>query len=356
MARYLSILLVLGAPAAPAQEAAAPVRVTVAQESRLFEEIPLNGSVTARRVSLLSPKVDGLVAELAVDEGDLVSTGEVLLRLDQRLAEIELAGADAALAEAEARLKESIRQRDEAAELREKQHIAATNYENLAAQVRIDEAALGRIRAERARQAELLERHTIRAPFDGAISRKLTEIGQWVDSSDAILELVEIDRLRIDVPVPQRYFDRVKPGTATIVRFDAEPDQLYDGEVSQRIPAGNRSARTFPIRIELDNPDLSKAPGMSARVVLKLRLDERGTALVLPRDAIVQTPNGSTQIWRVKDEDGVLTVDPLPVRTGRTFSGIVEIQSQSLKVGDRIVIRGNEILREGQKVRIIDDE
>lgn len=350
------VVLTLGIPLAAAQDRPAPVTIAIAEVGPLFQEVSLTGTAMARRVSKLSPKVDGLVAEMLVDEGDPVALGEVLVRLDQELAEIELASAYAALEEAEARLKEAMRQRDEAAELVAKKHIPQTTYEGTIAQVEINEAAAKRLRAEHGRQKEIVERHVIRAPFDGTVGDKLVEVGEWVQTGTPVIELVEIDNLRVDVPVPQHYFRQVNVGTPAIVRFDALPDQTFETQVTMKVPVSNPAARTFPVRIEMDNRAGLKAPGMSARVTFLLREDGEADALKVPRDAVVRRPDGSQTVWLVTDKDGIPSAIPVAVETGRTAGTSIEILGDALNPSDKIVVRGNENLQPGQPVRIIRDD
>ncbi len=341
---------------AVAQERRAPVTVATAELGPLFQEVSLTGTATARRVSKLSPRVDGLVAEMLIDAGDMVQKGEVLVRLDKDLADIELASARAALDEAEAQLKEATRQRDEAAELVAKKHIPETTYESTIAQVEINEAAVKRLQAEYRRQQEIVERHIIRAPFDGVVGAKLVEVGEWVQTGTPVIELVEIDTLRVDVPVPQHYFRQVEIGTPATVRFDALPDRTFEAQVTMKVPVSNPAARTFPVRIEMDNRARLKAPGMSARVTLLMREEGAADALKVPRDAVVRLPDGSQTVWLITDKDGVPSATPVVVRTGRSAGNSIEILGKALNPSDRIVVRGNENLQPGQPVRIIDDD
>ncbi|MGI9302292.1 MAG: efflux RND transporter periplasmic adaptor subunit [Gammaproteobacteria bacterium] len=347
------LLCVVTPATAFAQDGPTPVNTVEVATAPLHEEIPLTGSVTARRVSRLSPKVEGFVDEVLVDEGDMVSADDELVRLDPVMAEIDLSRVQAQLDEARARLKDARRQRREARELVKKQHIASTDYESTIAQVEINSAAQQRLQAELRRQQELLARHSIYAPFDGVVSEKLIEIGQWVETSTTLLELVEFGVLRIQLPVPQHYFSQVDIGTPVTMRFDALPDQVFDGAVTSKIPVGHTSARTFPVRIEVQNERGIIAPGMSARVRVKLKRSEQ--AVLLPRDAIIKKPDGSESVWLVDGEGDGLKANPVSVKTGRAYQEYVEILSDGLKAGDRVVIRGNEILRPGQAVRVTEE-
>lgn len=337
-----------------ANEKATPVSVVIATIAPVYDEIPLTGSVTARRVSRISPKIEGFVAELLVDEGDEIKSGDVLLQLDPVMAKIGLTRVQAQLQEAEAILSEAKRQRDEASELLKKKHISATNHEARVADVAIKTAVLKRLKAELDEQQETLSRHTIYAPFDGVISAKEVEVGQWVDTSTSLLELIEIHVLRVNVPVPQIYFSQIAIGTPATLKFDAFPERSFDATVTMKIPAGNASTRTFPVRIEIKNENGIIAPGMSARVRIKLR--ESNEAMLLPRDVIVRKPDGSTSIWLVVEVNGQTISRPLVVKTGRAYRDNVEVFASGLQQGDRVVIRGNEILQTDQHVTVVNEQ
>lgn len=345
----LSCLVIACVPVL-AQDRVTPVSVVEATTAPLSEEIPLTGSVTARRSSRISPKLDGFVAEVLVEEGDRVRAGEPLLKLDRVMAEIELSRAQAELDEAAARLKEAKRQRDEAGSLVDKKHIAKTAFDAAAAEVTINAAVVTRLEANIRRQQESLSRHTIGAPFDGVVSEKLVEVGQWVETSTPLVEVVEVQRVRVDVPVPQRYFSFVDVGTPVSIDFDAVPGRTFSATVSMKIPVGHETARTFPVRIEMDNADGIVAPGMSARV--RLHLGRSDMAMLLPRDSIVRRPDGNNSVWVVAEEDGVMKVRRVDVKLGRAHHDHIEIMDGSLETGDLVVVRGNEILRPGQAVSI----
>ena len=333
------------------EEKTTPVSVVAVTIAPVYDEIPLTGSVTARRVSRISPKIDGFVSEMLVDEGDEIKRGDALLQLDSVMANIGLARARAQVREAEAILNEAKRQRDEAAELVEKKHISATNHEARVADVQIKAAVLNRLQAELSQQQEILARHTVYAPFDGVVASKEIEVGQWVETSTTLIELVEISVLRIDVPVPQIYFSHITQGTPATIKFDAFPERSFDATVTIKIPAGNASTRTFPIRMEIKNEAGLIAPGMSARV--RIKLQHKDEAMLLPRDAIVRKTDGTESIWLLVGEGGQSIARSLSIKTGRAYRDNVEVFARDLQVGDKVVIRGNEILQEDQLVHVV---
>ena len=333
------------------EEKAIPVKIVKTIIAPVHEELPLTGSVTTRRLSRISPEVAGLVATLHVDEGDEVKQGDTLLELDKVLAGIDSAAARARVKEAQARLKEAVRQKDEAAELVAKKHIPATRYEATLAMVEMDTAVLERLKKELNRREEIVSRHVIKAPFDGVITQKMIEKGEWVSIDTPLLELAEINLLRVNVPVPQFYFNDLRLGTPVRLTFDAYPGRDFLAEVTMKVPMSNVSTRTFPVKIDLDNSERLLAPGMSARVIFQLN-DASELSLLLPQDAVIRKPDGSESIWVIQPGGGSLTARQVQVRTGRSYRENIEITAGEVQAGDRVVVRGNEILRPGQFVEI----
>lgn len=351
--RLVGFFLLIGVNSVQAEDKLIPVRISVVESNSVFEEIPLTGSATPRRESSLSPEVDGLVSEILVDEGDAVTTGDVLIKLDRVIADLNVQQAAAALAEGKERWREAVRQRDESAKLVAKRHVAETAYKALVAGAQMNKAALQRLTAEYQRALKISDRFVIRAPFDGVIGTISVEIGQWVETGDAMLELFDIATLRIRVPVPQRYFSVIQIGTPVKLKFDALPGQTFMLSVSKKIPIGNPTARTFPVRIDLLNSDRVIVPGMSARVRFIVGQETASPAVLVPMDSVVNGADGSELVWRVAGEADKATVTPVKISTGRSYRASIEVVSGALKPGDRVVIRGNEILKPNQRVRLL---
>jgi len=342
------------APQAPAvvQDAASvrPVTVVRAQGGGVGSSLPLSATVTTERSAALSPRVSGLVAAVHVDAGDRVPAGKVLLELDPALARLALQRSEAALEEAEAAHAEARRQYQETQELVERRLVPATRLPAAEAAMRMAGAAYERLRSEHRQQAETLRRHTVVAPFAGVVSRKIAEVGEWVETGTAVLELVDTRHVRIDVQVPQEHYQSVRIGTPVAVRLDAAPDDVLAGRVAMKVPVKDPEARTFLARIDVSDGHQHMTPGMSARVSFDLGAGTQ--AVSLPRDALVRQPDGSSLVWVVQGEGPEQAVAPRRVQVGRSLGGQVEIRS-GLEAGALVVLRGNETLEEGQRVRVV---
>lgn len=216
--------------------------------------------------------------------------------------------------------------------------------------MRMAGAAVDRLQTEQRQQAEVLRRHTVVAPFAGVVSRRIAEVGEWVETGTPVLELVDTERLRVDVQVPQERYAAVTVGTPVKVRLDARPQQVLEGRVATTVPVKDPNARTFLARIEVDDPGRQMTPGMSARVSFGLGGEQ--PAMSVPRDAVVRRPDGSTVVWVVEGEGPTAAVSQRQVEVGPTLSDRIEIHS-GLEPDALVVLRGNETLEDGQRVRML---
>jgi RND family efflux transporter MFP subunit len=329
-----------------------PSLVTVAETTLapLVEELPYTASVTSERDAALSPRVSGLVQAVHVDAGDRVAAGKILVQLDASLARLALQRAEAAQQEARAQAAEAQRLYQEAKEMVDRRLVPETRLHAAEAQKRVADAAVARLAAERRQQAEIVERHAVVAPFAGVVSQKLTEAGEWVETGTPVLELVDVRRLRLDVQVPQERFHEVALKSPVTVQLDALPGRIFEGRVTARVPVKDPRARTFLARVSVDDPKGMMTPGMSATVVFEARGAQR--TLMVPRDAVVRHSDGSASVW-VVEKGKVPTVLERKVQLGRTVERMVEVR-QGLEPGRRVVLRGNETLKQGQAVRVVE--
>lgn len=351
MIRVCALSLLLLGVALPA---AAQVKVVVGPvvAAPVRQTLHLPGSVVSPQSSALAVKVEGHVEALLVEAGDRVVRGQPLLRLDATLARLELERLRHSLREAEHTHRDSQRLAREAETLAGTQTVSQSKSRSQTAQAAIHESKVEQLRSAVAIQREQVERHTLTAPFDGVVTGRQAERGQWVGTGTAVLRLVGIDRLRVDVDVPERLHGRVVPGQ--MVRIAPGEGAVVEARVERVVPAGDPVSRTFPVHVALPNPDGIWMPGMSARVAFALESgapeSDGGAAKRVPADAVERRPDGGARVWVVRAAPGGSVARPVAVRTGAQGGGWVEVVSPELRDGDRVVVRGNEALRPDQPV------
>ncbi|MEM1435770.1 MAG: efflux RND transporter periplasmic adaptor subunit [Pseudomonadota bacterium] len=352
VAALLSVLLWLCPGSLLAAAAATPVGIAKISQLQLDDQIALVGTVIPRRITQISSQVDGLIQAVLVEEGTQVSAGQPLFRLDPAFAQIAVDRRRAELAQAEAERDDAARQLDESTRLRKDGHIPQSTLEAAITRAAVTQAVVGQRQADLKDALERLRRHRVTAPFAGTVVAKQAEVGQWLRIDSPAIELSQLDQVRVQVAVPQDLIQAVAIGTPGTLRFDAQPGDMVQASVVAVIPRGTDNARTFPIWLELDNRDGRYVPGMSAQVRLGFA-GRNSLALVAPNDALVRRADGSTVIWVVEETEGALTSTPVPVRPGRSDAGYTELLGSGLTVGANVVVRGNETLRPGQPVRIV---
>ena len=331
-----------------------PVRVESVSNRPVVKQINVTGTVTSSRTAVLSTAVAGLVAELTIDEGDRVETGDALLNLDAELAQLALERALAEVRQREIAAADAERRLIEAEEVGAQRGIARTQIESLRAEVSSDEAALVASQAAVREQQAIVERHTLKAPFAGVISERYAELGEWVNPGDGLIELVATDNLRFDFRVGLVDFAALSPESPVEITLDALPQRSVSGHIDTIVPVKSPSARTFLVRVlaDTDDADIQPwiTPGMSARG--KLNIDIGRSGVTVSRDAILRFPDGRMTVWVLDTSGDLPVVHEHVVRTGSEFDGVVEIIS-GLADGDVVVVRGNEMLQEGQTVSIV---
>ncbi|ETX08557.1 MAG: hypothetical protein ETSY2_04670 [Candidatus Entotheonella gemina] len=396
----LVTVLTLVSPLVHAQQKGpppAPVTTARVEEGAFTKPVRLTGTVEALASTTLSSEVAGYVAELQVDEGDIIRQGQVLAQIRalphrlamqrakamaradrERLRELKAGTRREDLAVAEANLAKakvtenmarkshtrsvSLQQRkivsdeefDQAYERLEEGQaevsVRRAVYERALAGARKEEIAAAEARAAASRAdaalaEDRLERTTIRAPFDGVITIKHTEVGAWVAVGDELFDLEMNHKVRVRVDIPEAHYNTIPIGSEVSMTFDSVPNANFVGTVTKKIPRARGRSRAFPVKVELDNPEGQLATGMLARVSLKTP-NEGQKSVIVPRDALV--PRGPKQIlFRVQEKEGKPVAELIEVKPGRYFGEAVEVFGD-LRAGDRVIVRGNERLRPGQ--------
>ena len=331
------VLLVLSvvSPGVAAQDLPG-VQLETVNPGTIRQEVTLNGTVTALRVSGISASVAGLLEQVEVETGDRVARGDTLVALDDELARWELEAASAEVEEARSRLEEAERRLTEARSVGAGRNIAATEVSARDSEVETSRAAL--------------ERHRVTSPFDGVISQRSRDIGEWVTPGDQLLTLVDTGNLRLDFRVPQDFYARVDDNTRLLVHAGGD---RVPANIDLLVPVNDPQARTFLLRGVKPEP-VRLLPGMAVQATLQVTTGEQG--LTISRDAINRYPEGRVTVWLAEPDDGdTWTVREKRVYLGAGFDGKVEV-TRGLEQGQKVVVRGNESLTEGMRVKISERE
>jgi RND family efflux transporter MFP subunit len=292
----------------------------------------------------LGVELNGLrVTHLLVDVGQAVRKGELLLQLDHRSLDSDLAQADAGLREAEAGAVLARSQLARGQQLADNKYISAMSLDELRAGRTQAEARLGTARA--ARDAVALRRSyaDLRAPDAGVISRRLVRPGQVVASGNELLRLIRQGRLEWRAELAEAELGRVKPGDR--IQLATRNGNVVIGAVRAVTPGVDASTRTGTVYADLPDPQ-----GLQPGTYLQGRIDTgTGQGLTVPAAAVVQR-DGHPNVFTV-DAKGI--AHRVRIRTGGIANGQVEVL-EGLKAGDAVVEHGAGFLADGDSVRIVE--
>jgi len=439
--------VILFTAGARAQFGPTPVYLEPAVRERVRQTVDLVGSAEARRRAVVGAEVAGRVEAVPVDAGDFAKAGDPLCRMRTTPVRLQLAQAQAQLAalqatlrkmesgyrpeevqQAEARVKaaeagftrwqeeydRTRRLLSEGASTQSEMDATEAAYRQARETLAEAKAALAlqragyrtedieQARAQAAGQAaavdalqDTLERMTVRMPFDGFVVRKTTEEGEWLAAGLPVAEVVDVEVVRVQLDVPERYLPGLEREAPAPVVFPAlGPDREFAGRISQVVPASAEGTHTVVVRVDVTNEMANSRPaiaaGLQARVSLPVGPEHE--TLLVPKAALIRR-EGRDFVYTVADErpkdakppaappgaedpeqaktiaaneqriaeasrEAGVPLPPvkyaveIPVRIVAGYGRRMEVESDGLVDGTPLVTRGTYLLAHGSPVRL----
>jgi RND family efflux transporter MFP subunit len=339
------------------------VEVVKVVSRKLAITVRLPAELQPYEVVAVYPKVTAFVDSISVDRGSRVKTGQLMARLvapeiaaQRAEAQSKLQGAEAQRGEAEARLAsdESTYQRLKAASATPGV-VAGNDLEVAQKAVEADRARLESVReaAQAVRSAlksvsEIEGYLQVRAPFDGVVTERNIHPGALVgpaSGSGVGVPLVRVEktsRLRLLVPVPEKYAAGMTEGTIVQFSVPAFPNQAFSGKVARIAHSVDVKTRTMPVELDVTNTGGRLASGMFPEVLWPVSRSQ--PTLFVPTSAVARTTEAT---FVVRIHDG--TAEWVNVKTGEIDGKLSEIFGD-LYAGDPVAVRGTDELRLGMRV------
>jgi membrane fusion protein (multidrug efflux system) len=310
------------------------VEVAPVERAEVESRLEATGTLRAPEELMLKSRGRGRIAELRFREGEAVTAGDTLLRLERDRAEASVREAAATLSQAEnaqARLQE-LSGRDFVS-TQEQEQAAATTAQSLAA------LQLAR---------EDLRDRTLIAPFDGVMGERLVSPGELLEPSTLIARLQQLDPLDLGLDLPGTALGQVAIGAEVRATTPAFPGETFRGEVRFINPRVDPKTSTLRLEARFPNPQRRLKPGLFMRAELVTGSRE---LLRVPEEAVVaQGP--SEHLFVIQTSSGEPTrVARRLVTTGLRRDGWVEIRD-GVSEGERVVVAGLQRLRDGRAVRV----
>ena len=383
-------------PALPAR----PVEIIQLEAGSGAQQVQLLGQVEAGESATIRSQTSGVVQQILVGEGDRINAGDIIAILDSidqqltlsqaqaqlaqsqsKLAELERGARPEVLAQLEAALQSAQAQETQALDNLERTEnlvaqgalsrralveIQATadvaTGERLEAEAELAEAKAGataeEIESQRAssaaaqaavEQSQLaLQRTEIRAISDGVVRSREVSIGDYVNSADPIVTLIDSDVVDIFLEVPEALTGQVAPGLSVELKARALPSWQSQTAITGVVPVADSASRRQTVRIRLNNPPPELVPGIAIQANLEIPNPTEG--FVVPRDVLTRR----TDQWLVflVNQD---TVQQIAVNLIADMGETVLIAAESLQLGQSVVLKGGDLLADGDKVKVVSE-
>jgi membrane fusion protein (multidrug efflux system) len=320
-------------PAVATVAKALPVAVQTVTLQDIVETFTLPGTLSAWEDLTLAAEVAGVVTWVGPQEGEAVAKGAALIAIDPETRKAILARDTV---EADLTQKKMARQQ----QLVDEQLVSRQEFEDSVTAWERAKAALSLAQIE-------LDKSTLRAPVSGVLDRRLVERGEYVKVGDPVALLVQVDRLKVEVDVPEKDVPYFKVGTGVQVVQASLPGHeplRREGQLVHLAYKADPLTRTYRARIDIDNRDLSLRPGMIVRIEAVRRTLPQ--ALAVPLYALVDRDGGKIALVV---EAGQARVRPVTVEA---IIGDQAVITAGLAAGEQLIIKGQQLAVDGTPVQV----
>jgi RND family efflux transporter MFP subunit len=309
-----------------------PVRTLQLMKSKVARTIDYTATVLPFEEVNLAPSTPGRIEKIYVEAGDHVSKGQVLFVMDRTQLyqmKLQLASLAKDLARLDTLLKSGSSSQQQYDQLKTQYDVTKTNV-------------------------DFMEQNTeLKSPFNGIVTGKYFEEGEMYSGApttatgkSAVLTLMQVNPLKVVVNVSEQYYPLIKRGMKATVTADVYEDQVFTGTVFRISPTVNALTRSFGVEVELPNRNETLKPGMFARVSMDLGEVE---SFVAPANSVLMQEGTNIRYVFVAENDRARRVE---VSLGKRFDDKLELISDVLKEGDKLIIDGQARLKTNDRLQV----
>jgi len=313
------------------------------------------GRAQAVRHADLSFRVPGTLIVLPARIGEKVEEGQIIARLDPRDFEVRVRGGEAALARAQADRARAAEEFERGTMALEQRAISEIEMVRVREALNVADATVRAVEADLQAARDDLTDTNLRAPFTGEIAARYVENFEDVQARQRVLRVLDDQRINFTVFVPESMISSLPYVEAVLCEFDAFPGVQIEATVDEVGRESDDITRTFPVTLVMDQPEGKRIlAGMTGRAwVSRIRqIEAEIDSFDIPPSAVVEGPSGERYVWLIDPTTGL--VSKRTVEVGRIFPTGMRVTG--LHKGDVIAVAGAAFLREGQRVRVLDDK
>jgi membrane fusion protein (multidrug efflux system) len=310
--------------------AAVPVEIATIESTAFQDTLELVGKLEPFDEVKITAEVPGRIESVPFDDGQTVRKGQVVARIDAKMATAQVQQATAQHELATATLERTRK-------MAEKGLAPAAELEVVKAQASQAEAALELTKVS-------LDKAVINAPIRGVVTNVKAKKGEIAAPGVPLLEIVRVDKVKVVAEAPERDVALLEVGSEAQVIIPAFPGRVFMGTIEKVGVVATSKTRTFPVEIGLDNKDGTLRPGMLANIRLMRRVMRE--VVVVPRDAVIDDTEGKSVFVAA---NGVAQRRNVEVGSVR---GPFAVARSGLRAGDRLIVLGHRQVVDGQKIDV----
>ncbi len=320
-----------GAGVAAGRRTQGPIMVDgyVVRQSSISEKIEVPGSLLPFEETQIRAEVPGRIIQLNIREGTNVSKGTLMVKLFDKDLQAQLRKLEVQL-----QIREKTQERS--AELLAINGISQQDYD-------LSELDVENLRADMETTKIAISRTEIRAPYDGRVGLRNISLGSYISPTDIITTLRQVDQLKLEFSVPEKYAKEIVNGYKVSFKVDGG-NQYHSATVIATENSVDQNTRTLRVRALVNERHKELVPGVFAKVNLQLSKSDR--ALLVPSQAVIPAARNKQVILLRKDSASYAVVE-----TGIRDSAFVQILS-GVKVGDTVITTGLMAIRPNSKVKV----
>ncbi len=320
----------------------AKVKATEIKTGTIAQETEFIGSVYYHEVSDVASEVSGIVESVNFEEGYKIKSGKLLAILNSEILKKTIKSNQAILEQVRYDLDLAKKDLKRHGDLYKNKYIPLQTYDESWFKVKGIEKRVLSLKAQIERLEVELEKKIIKAPFDGVVIKRHIDNGEWISDGDTIATIANDNLLDLIVEVPEYIIKFLKTDMEVQVKVGGNTRK---GSIYSIIPKGNISTRTFPVKLRIKDPT-----GLfeSMEGTVSLPSGKKQKSLIVPRDALI-SKFGRTFVFVILASKAKM----IPVKIFGYSKTMVGINGEGLQEGLKVVIKGNERLRDGQEVVVV---
>lgn len=313
--------------AAPVEEEkTAIVEVYTTVKETVSHETGYATTVQANIVNNITPQNAGRIRKLNVEVGDFVKQGQILAEIDR-----------VQLDQAALKLKNDETELERCRQLYKEGGLSQSDFESMELAFKVSKSSYD----------NLLENTVLRSPISGVVTARNYDVEDMYSMSSPIYTVQQISPVKLLVAVSETDYTKVSKGDKVTVLADALPGEVFKGSVVRLYPTMDAVSHTFNVEVQVANSSARLRPGMYAKASLNMGDTD---SVVIPDAAVVKQQGSGQKIVYVLKADS--TVEARIITLGRFFDGKYEVLS-GLSEGERVVVKGQSVLKSGDKVEVV---